>query len=762
MIKTIIKRDGSREKFNPAKANGWGEWAAEKLGKIVNWPEVVLHAIRTLPEEVTSQEFQESLIKFCLDKNTWEHNRMAGRLYSALSLKQIYNSDSYPHIMDLHGQMIADGIMVYMNYSKEEYDQINAMLDHDLNLNYAYYSIHQIRYKYAIRNKVTGKEYETPQFVYMRMAMALSEHEPREERMTHVANFYEHFSKRRINPPTPYFVNLGTKLRGYASCCLYETADNIDSLEAGDHIAGIMTASSAGIGSMIVTRTLGDPIRNGLIKHQGKLPYYRGLVGKINENLQNGRGGAATQYYNCFDPEVEVIAKLKNPMTPPAKQVRGLDYAFTANKFFARKFAKNEKVALFSCYEHPALFDAFYSKDESEFERLYNEIEANGGFRRYESARKIGNAALSQAVETGRHYIANISALNSHTPFIEPIKMSNLCTEIALVTKPVNHVMELYTDWQEGYGEIALCSIAGLIPSNIPNDEVYADAAYYSLKMIDFGILNSEYKFKSLKQTATARMNAGVGIIGLAHYMAKHGQKYSTQEGLNFIHELAETHMWHLINASLRLGKEKGNAPWMHKTKWPQGWMPIDTYEKSVDEIVTVGNKRDWEELRARVIENGGIRNSVVCTHMPGESSSIASETTNGLYPIRDYDLVKTNDTMALHYVVPDATKLRDAYEIAWGILTRQMRKCYAVVQKFTDQAISMDDWKDVRGTSTIKSSELAEDFLMMFEYGAKSRYYVNSLTGKDIQVTVSDTEKKDEEWQPDAGDDCGSGGCKL
>ena len=107
--------------------------------------------------------------------------------------------------------------------------------------------------------------------------------------------------------------------------------------------------------------------------------------------------------------------------------------------------------------------------------------------------------------------------------------------------------------------------------------------------MIDVFIHKSDYVFPNLANTAKARLSAGVGIIGLAHLMAKEGQKYNTQEGRNFVHQLAETHMWHLINASLRLGKEKGNAPWIHKTKWPKGWLPIDTYEKRVDTLVTVG-----------------------------------------------------------------------------------------------------------------------------------------------------------------------------
>lgn len=305
--------------------------------------------------------------------------------------------------------------------------------------------------------------------------------------------------------------------------------------------------------------------------------------------------------------------------------------------------------------------------------------------------------------------------------------------EIALPTKPYSSVDELYKDYEEGKGEISLCNIAGVVPSNIKSDKQYAEVAYYALKMIDAGVHTSSYVFKSLEDTAKARMNAGVGIIGLAHYMAKNNKRYSTQEGLNFIHELAETHAWHLYNASLKLSKEKGLAPWMHKTLWPEGWLPIDTYEKRVDSLVTVEHKRDWESLRKAIIDNGGIRNSVCIAHMPAESSSLASETTNGVYAIRDYDLLKTNDTNAVPYVVPDSTKLRDKYEIAWDIPTEQMIKVYAIIQKWTDQAISADLYRKMQGDEKVGTAEMLSNYLDLVRYGVKTRYYQNSLTGKEV-----------------------------
>jgi ribonucleotide reductase alpha subunit len=822
MIKTIIKRNGSKEAFSAEKLNGWSQWAAEKLGKVVDWTEVVLNTVSTLPEECTSKLLQETLIQYCLGKNVWEYNLMAGKLYSSLIVREVHGSDKYPTVKEVHENLYKDGLMRKLDYSDAEYAAIEKMIDHSLNAKYPHYALHQNRRKYSLQNKVNKKEYETSQHMYMRMAMAAAEYEPKETRLQDVKEYYWTFSKHKANVPTPFYVNLGTYLNGYASCCVFTTKDTAQSLAAADHITYMMTVMSAGIGYHIKTRSISDPVRGGLMPHQGKLPYLTAYVGALGANLQNGRGGAGTAYMNFYDPEIEVLTKLKNPMTPLAKQIRGSDYSFGSNRLIVKKVAAGEDVALFSYYDAPELYEAIYSGDQDYFEELYEEFLKSDKPRRMISARQIVLSALSESFETGRIYEHFTDLLNGHTPFKDKIYSGNLCitgdtliefvdeegdeykvsvknfidnfygkrnyyarsmdfdykkecysliedagvtaytdvlyhiktdngvisctpdhliyvvakgyiaaknivngddllinakettkvtevkveileektevydikvlknecffangilvhncVEIALPTAGFNSVKELYEPYDESKNfikflsttdkeynvysweyvttqrghmnvkdirigdefvyhdqnvkvkkiierstspEIALCNIGGIIVSNIENDDEYKRVAYRVLKLIRYGIHHSEYIFKNLEDTAKARMNAGVGIVGLAHLLAKKGLKYSSQEGKNFIHEIAETHYWHLANAALELSKEFGNAPWMYKTKWPEGWLPIDTYCKSVDNIVTVENKRDWESLRAKIIANGGIAFSVLAAMMPSES----------------------------------------------------------------------------------------------------------------------------------------------
>ena len=263
-------------------------------------------------------------------------------------------------------------------------------------------------------------------------------------------------------------------------------------------------------------------------------------------------------------------------------------------------------------------------------------------------------------------------------------------------------------------------------------------------KMIDKVIHMGDYVFPHLEITAKSRMSAGVGIVGLAHYMAKNKLSYKSPEGKKEMHRIAERHAYYLIKASLKLGKEKGNAPWMHKTKWPEGWLPIDTYNKNVDGVVPNELQYDWETLRQEIIENGGIRNSVVSAIMPSESSSKATGTTNAIYPIRDLTLLKTDGNHVINWCAPEGDKLAKWYESAWDIPSKDMIDCYAIFQKFIDQGISGDLFRKIVGDDFVTSKEMLTDYLYMVKMGLKSRYYQNSLTSVGTELVENGNDESD------------------
>lgn len=775
-MEIIIKRDGSEQPFQPSKLNRWGEWAADTLGDKVDWSTAVLETIGGLGKKVTSTELQHALIKTCLDFDTWSWNRMAGRLYAALKHKDIY-PNGFPTVQEQHQHLQQLGLMEVLDYSDSEYAIVQTFIDHQRDFSYAHYQIHTHLTKYAITDRVNGINYETSQFMYMRMAMAIAESLDKSSRMQHVKKLYEHLSMGRINAPTPNHVNLGTPLKGYASCCLYTTGDSARSIAIGNHIANTMTYMSAGIGAHINTRSVNDPVRGGVIRHQGKLPYLRAIVGEVKANLQNGRGGACTTHFTIYDPEVETLLRLKNPMSTEDKKIRGMDYSWGGNKFFARKVAKNEDVFMFNSFTAPDLYDALYSGNEELFEEVYNRyLEDNTFEKKFVNARELLITACNEWNETGRIYEHNLTEMNTHTPFNDTIYSSNLCQEIALPTGAYNDMRDLYlnkdvtytvvetddgsiyradgeilnvgdtfeghvvTKVTESYSpEVAMCNLGGICVDKIESDEQYAEVAYYTLLMIDKCIHDAHYELPHIGFTSKARLNAGVGIIGLAHLMAKKNKLYSTKEGKQFIYSVAERHYYHMLRASLKLGQQFGNAPWIDRTKWPKGWLPIDTANPNVEALQDFTRKYDWEQLRAEIIENGGIRNSVLACAMPSESSANASGTTNGVYPIRELTMIKTDNQRVNYWAAPEGDSLEQWYESAWDIPTKDLTDAYAIIQAWTDQGISADFYRVVIGDATISSTELIKNYLYRVKMGLKTKYYMNQKTSNGMKAVEDD-----------------------
>lgn len=381
MLRTIIKRDGSREDYEAAKLNKWVLWSARHIRDRVDWSSVVTKTVKESKEEMTSQDLQRTLIKQCVRTKRWPESLMAGCLYAALSRKELY-PQGIPTVAKLHRKLAQLGLMQRLDYSDEEYMEIEKMIQHERDFDMAYPQVAQVRKKYALRNSVKKIEYETPQFVFMRMAMALAEKNDPAIRLERVQSFYDSLSFSQVNAPSPNYLNLGTPHRGYASCTLIAAGDNAISIGIHNDIAYTMTYMSAGIGGIMQLRSIGDPVRGGKIEHLGKLKYYKALACQIGANMTAGRNGACTSYVPITDPEIQTILMAQNPRTPVDKQNRDIHFGWQDFPFFAKKFLLNEQIFLFNCFTAPDLYEAQYSSDKYEFERIYNEYEANPNFKK--------------------------------------------------------------------------------------------------------------------------------------------------------------------------------------------------------------------------------------------------------------------------------------------------------------------------------------------------------------------------------------------
>ena len=1079
-ISTVIKSSGEEVPFDAEKLNSMAEWGSN-VG--ICWSSLVLDAMKKVTDKCTTEDLQNALIDSCAEKSTPEHLAMASRLFVGSLYKKVHGGfNNRPDLYDFYHDMTFKGVWEYMDYDAYDLETLNEFIDHDKDVDYAYSTVKQIASKYA--KKFKGVVCETPQLTFMGIAMKVMEKQPTDRRLDDVVKLYNYLSDLKINAPTPFLSGLRTSFKGYASCAVLKANDTAESLGILVDNAYTMTIASAGIGSTMNCRSLGDPVRGGAITHTGKIPYYRYLEGAVKSTKQSTRGGSSTTHYTILDPEIEDLVRLKHPTTVADKQVRGLDYSVGVNRLFAEKAASGQQWMLCSEFFAPEVYKALY-QGYSEFKVAYNKYLASDKPKKLVDASDLLLTIMKQRQDTGRIYIHWLDEMNHHTPFKGNIYSSNLCVapETMLLTSSGNipiaelegekvdiwngfewsnvevvktgeskkllnvkttsgyeldctpeHKFYVFTgyrkpykekrahelvagdklmkfnlpvvegsrvlsnayqngfysadgslsnghsriylyhekrgllehfpdrrnhyvqedqnreyfiyegledkffvpnseytiqsrlDWlagfldgdgciyrngtneaitgssieynflrevqlmlqtlgvsakitkmvEEGYrllpandgtgelkefwcqnsyrllisscdsyklltlglnfnrlkiklrkpqrdakqfvkvesvtdlgrvddtycftehkrnlgmfngiltgqckeihlptggfnkkaerdsyelnedfGEIALCFLSSLVAGRISEEE-YEDVAYYTALMIDNVIDIMEYPFKNLELTAKARRSIGIGVTNLAHDLAKRGLSYSSLEGKNYMHRHAEMHSYFVHKASLRLAKEKGTCEWITKTKYPEGWLPIDTYNKNVDNVHTQKLQYDWEGLRKDIISVGGLRNSVLEASPPCESSSLASQTTNCIYPIRDKYVTKKSGTTKVIFGAPDVETLCDAYEIAWDVPTRDLIDAYAIFQKFHGQGISSDLYTDFSKfpDEKVPSSKLFDDFFYSTKMGLKAWYYQNSKGGltKTKPMVTEGTYLVEEEAEDDNCEAC-------
>lgn len=728
MIRFVTKTNGKKEEFTPEKLRKWSEFSA---GKGVSWSEIELEAIKRVYDGVSTKDLHKAMIAACIDKKTQAYSDMAGRLLLGMIYKQAHGGfHNIPSLSAFYTQMVKEKHWKQMDYTEQEINELGKFLKHDKSLKYGYSVLRQMVDKYLVKNAVEDVVHESPQFMFMGIAMAIMEKQPKDRRIHDVKQFYTYTSDLKINLPSPYLTTLRTNIPGAASCCLFSADDTAQSLRIANTVAHEYTLNNAGIGVKLQTRATGQGIKNNRIVHGGLIPYLKWMEDAVGAAKQASRGGSATITYTILEPDFEDLIRLKNPTTPPDKRVPLLDYSVVVNNAFLRRVAKNEDWMLVSYDEAPELYEALYAP-EDQFEAVFDKVSRKRlKTKKMVKARGLLEEIIKQRAETGRIYLFFADNVNNHTPFKDIVYQSNLCQEIFLPTKPFQKMSDLETGENLDSSELALCFLSSIVAGRVKPEE-YEDVAYYTVLGIDNVIEDMVYPFYHNELTAKARRSIGVGITNVAHYLASNFATYSDSYGKQLMHELAEIHYFWLAKASLRLGKEKGNAEWMHKTKWPEGWLPIDTYSPHVDKIQEFKYKMDWETLRSEIIENGGIRNSVLAAIAPNESSSLVSNSTNSVLPIRDTMVFKQSQKGNVLFIVPEYDKLKSVYQSAWDVPASDMADMYSIFTKFMDQGISCDEYVDYSkiedGRLSIK--ERMQFILKFAKQGGKSLYYFNSKT---------------------------------
>ena len=738
----VIKSDGSKVDIDLEKIHRMVEKSCRGITG-VSESLVEMNSGLQFYDGITTQEIQKILVKSASDLISLEspnYQFVAARLLLFNVQKQVFNTkwkdaDIYPILRELVERNVEKGLYtkdLLNDYTKEEYKKLDSYLRHSRDFEFTYAGLQQVVDKYLIQDRSSNTLFETPQFMYMLIAMTLFRNYDKDVRLQYIKKYYDATSQFKINIPTPIMAGVRTPLKQFASCVLVDSDDTLDSLFASDMAIGRYVAQRAGIGiNAGRVRGLGAKIRGGEVQHTGVIPFLKKFESTVRCCTQNGvRGGSATVHFPIWHQEIEDVIVLKNNKGTEDNRVRKLDYSIQLSELFYKRFLNNEEITLFSPHDVPGLYEAFGTDT---FDEMYQKYEnAYSVPKKKISARELITDLLKERAETGRIYIMNIDHSNTHSSFLDKVNMSNLCQEITLPTDPIQHI-------DDHSGEIALCILSAINVGVVKDEELeeICDLAVRGLEeLIDY----QEYPVKAAEMSTLARRSLGIGYIGLAHYLAKNRVKYSDQSAWSLVHELTEKFQYYLLKSSNKIAKEKGACDYFDRTKYAQGILPIDTYKKDVDEIVKPEYKMDWEELRANILTNG-LRHSTLTAQMPSESSSVTSNATNGIEPPRDYLSVKKSKKGTLKQIVPQYSHLKSAYTLLWDMPDNTgYINVVAVMQKFFDQGIS-GNWSynpENYDNNEVPVSVMARDLLNTYKYGWKTSYYQNTMDGK-VEDVITD-----------------------
>ena len=744
----VKKRDGFIEPLNLDKIHKMVEESCKDLAG-VSASQVEMNSGIQFYDGISTEAIQEILIRSASDLIDLDHPNyqyVAARLLLFSLRKEAFHKNIWkegmPSVFDVAAYNATVNKVydeeILDKYGDEDWVKVNSWIDHDRDMLFTYAGLRQVVDKYLVQDRSSGEVYETPQYMYMMIAMTLFADYPLTSRLDYVRRYYDAISKHKINIPTPIMAGVRTPLRQFASCVLVDSDDTLDSIFTSDMAIGRYVAQRAGIGiNAGRIRGVNSKIRGGEVQHTGVIPFLKKFESTVRCCTQNGiRGGSATVHFPIWHQEIEDIIVLKNNKGSEDNRVRKLDYSIQISKLFYERFIQDGEITLFSPHDVPGLYDAFGT---DRFDELYVGYERDTSIpRKTIRAQELILSLLKERAETGRIYIMNIDHCNSHSSFLDKVNMSNLCQEITLPTDPLQHI--------DGHGEIALCILSAINVGKLKQINELEELCDLAVRGLEELIDYQNYPIIAAEESTKNRRSLGIGYIGLAHFLAKEGVSYGDTAAITKVHILTEAFQYYLLKASNQLAKEKGACGYFNRTKYSQGILPIDTYKKDVDELVAPAYFYDWETLRTE-IQTYGLRHSTLSAQMPSESSSVVSNATNGIEPPRGYLSVKKSKKGPLKQIVPQYSKLKNSYTLLWDMPDNSgYINIVAVMQKFFDQAIS-GNWSynpENYPNNEVPVSVMAGDLLNTYKYGWKTSYYQNTYDIKSEEIEdVKEEEKR-------------------
>ena len=785
----VKKRNGRLEDFNVDKINMCAERACKNLEN-VSASEVLIDAKIKLYDKVTTDEIDKSLIMSARSKIEFEPNYtyMAARMLLNTIYKEVFgegvDSDAFElqyrksFITNMR-RLVREDILDERLLESFDLRELSATLNIDREKDWKYLGIQTIFDRYLLH--IEGRRMETPQAMWMRIAMGLALNEKPEDRQEYALKFYETLSQFDVVSSTPTLFNSGTTHSQLSSCYLNTFDDSIDGIFDGLWQEARKSKFAGGLGFDISNfRSRGSFIKGTNGTNQGPVYFwklYNDMLVAVNQGGK--RKGAGCAYLETWHADIEDFLALRKTVGDDRMRCHDMNTANWIPDLFMEQVQKDGDWHLFSPDEVPDLHETFGAEFKKKYKK-YVKRGKNEELRVFKtvSAKGLWKKMLKSLFETGHPWItfkdpSNLRYSNQH---VGTVHSSNLCTEILLHTKPTIHNDDGTRSVKE-YGETATCNLASInlkrhVGQN-EHGEKFIDyeklerSTKMAMRMLDNVIDLNYYPTEEARKSNMTHRPVGLGTMGWHDMFYEFNVNYGSEDAIRISDEIYENISYFAIESSSDMAVEKETYESYSGSLWSKGMFPIDTYKELMELRGTeteITPRKDWDKLKAKVAKQG-MRNSNTMAIAPTATISYIAGCSQSIEPnfgvIFVYSTLSGEFTMMNEYFVNDMKSegiwtrelanlvksvdgdlhklngsipqwIKEKYVTAFHQDQFKLIDCAAARQKWIDQGQSLNLYND---KSSMKF--LNDIYFHAWKSGLKTTYYLRNLAASTVEKST-------------------------
>jgi len=711
---TVIKRDGTIEK-----------WDSHKIKKTIQWAVNNIEGVDAMTLENSLKLFikpnmqSTTIIRSLIDttmnlmddaNENW--GLVAGRLAMMDLNKEVrYNMSKFQKV-DVSRKfgynktyekilwMVENGYydkQVISEYSEAELKEVISHMNPNMDDCYTYSQVTAMQGQYLLR---TGDDLviELPQEMYIAISLIVASIEHPDNKVAQAIRFYEEIHEQFISPATPTVANMRIPNGSGTSCSIVVPGDSLDQISHAQTQIKKETSKGTGFGEyMGFVRSRGSDIAGHEGVAGGQIPYINEINASIISTDQLGvRDGNIAIYTDIWHADVlDFVSDLKSENGDQRSKAHDIFRGLNIPNLFWERKNNREKWTLFDPYEVKNIL-GFHLADTygAEFEEAYLKLESLGLKSAVTiEARKFWISILKKLPEEGDPYIffrdhVNEVHANKH---INVVYASNLCTEIASIFTPDSEIIEEFVSEENGerhsivkrkLGYATTCNLVSINLSKLPECKIRQEQIMRTaLRFVD----NVVSLTKNANPSATAFnedfRSTGIGYLGYGHFIAKNKLLYGKTDAIKFTDDLLADLTYYTLDESCELAKEKGAYKFYEGSEWSKGIF----FGRTLDQLPS-----KYKDLYAKM-QLHGLRNGYLFAIAPNTGTSVLTGTTPSIYPIKGFIAEKEGIAGNVLSAVPEIEKYRWYYRNISQVTYEEYLSTIEVFQKWVDQSISCE-----------------------------------------------------------------------